>query len=748
VLSNFLEQIKRHWPRVVANLVILALFTVHAAKLVNWDFIDRLESIAYDTRLLFTMPRTRNDQIVIVDIDEKSLAAEGQWPWSRDKMALMVDQLFERYDARVVGFDIVFAEPEETTGLQVLDELSGILEDSPAMRDRLGALRQRLDHDQALARSLKGREVVLGYFFSGEQDTGKAPKVGKLPDPIFGSGHFSGRNIPFPHASGYGANLAALQDSAISAGHFSTGPDADGIVRRVPMIYEYEGQYYESLSLAVVRRFLRVETIRPGYPSDSRAGRGYSGMEWLEVGDRKIPIDQHARALVPYRGPQGSFPYVSATDVIRGTAPEDVLRGRIVLLGTTAAGIFDLRATPVQPNYPGVEAHANLIAGILEGNIKENPAYALGGEVVLLVISGILMALLLPLLTPLWAAVAAALLLVGVVGVNIYIWTQANFVFPIATGLLAVLTMFLFNMTYGYFFEQRGKRQLAGLFGQYVPPELVDEMSRNPEQISMESESRELTVLFSDVRGFTTISEGLDPRELSQLMNGFLTPMTQIIHDHRGTIDKYMGDAIMAFWGAPLADPDHARRALEAAMAMIDRLAVLQDEFRRRGWPEIEIGVGLNTGAMSVGNMGSEFRMAYTALGDAVNLGSRLEGLTKQYGVQLIVSETTAKAVPDYAYRELDRVQVKGKDEPVTIYEPMGPRDTVSEAARGELKLYREALKLYRAQNWDMAELQLLNLQASSPSRRLYSLYVERIGVFRQAPPAADWDGVFKHETK
>jgi adenylate cyclase len=321
-------------------------------------------------------------------------------------------------------------------------------------------------------------------------------------------------------------------------------------------------------------------------------------------------------------------------------------------------------------------------------------------------------------------------------------------VFPLAAGVLAVLSLFLFNMSYGYLVEERGKRQLAGRFGQYIPPELVEELSENPEAMALKSENKELTVLFSDVRNFTTISEGLDPEELTALMNEYLTPMTGLIFRHRGTIDKYMGDAIMAFWGAPLDDPDHARNALKAAMAMLAELRNIQKRFQEKGWPPIRIGIGLSTGKMSVGNMGSEFRQAYTVMGDAVNLGSRLEGLTKEYGVELIVSEVTAQAVPEYQYRELDRVRVKGKDQPVTIYQPLGLKSELDEAAKSELQLYREALKLYRAENWDMAELQFLNLGKAHPSEHLYALYAERIVFFRNTPPAPGWDGVFTHQHK
>ena len=739
------------------SLAILALFVLHASKHVQWQLIQRLENIAYDARLLFTMPRQSDDRIVVVDIDELSLEHEGRWPWSRNKLARLLDQLFDVYAVNLVAFDVVFAEPEENTGLTVIEQLR---QEHPQLDEvfsqRLKLLREGLDHDREFARAIQGRRVILGYFFSDAGPTGRAPKVGMLPPPTFRAGQFSGRGINFAEADGYGANLALLQRQALDAGHFISEPDQDGVVRRVPLLYQYEGNYYAALALAVAKAALGAEQVVAGFPNDSRPSRQYAEMEWLDVGGTRIPVDDGVRALVPFRGPQGTFPYVSATDVIQGRADPRVLRDKIVLVGTTAKGLLDLRATPVAPDFPGVEVHANLISGILGGaqiengrtHVKENPAYTLGAEFVLVLVCGLIMALWLPALSPLAAAATTVVLLMGIVGTNLAIWQWANLVFPLATGVLAVLTLFLFNMSYGYLVEERGKRQLAGRFGQYIPPELVEELSENPQAMALNSENKEMTVLFSDVRNFTTISEGLAPKELTALMNEYLTPMTGIIFKHRGTIDKYMGDAIMAFWGAPLDDPDHARNALNAAMAMLLELRAIQQRFRDKGWPAIRIGVGLSTGNMSVGNMGSEFRQAYTVMGDAVNLGARLEGLTKTYGVALIVSEATRNAVPEYAYRELDRVRVKGKDKPVTIYQPLGLATQIDAKYKGQLRLYREALKLYRAQNWDLAELQFLNLSRANARDPLYALYAERVAIFRQNPPQADWDGVFTHISK
>ena len=321
-------------------------------------------------------------------------------------------------------------------------------------------------------------------------------------------------------------------------------------------------------------------------------------------------------------------------------------------------------------------------------------------------------------------------------------------ILPLATALLMTVALFTINMAYGYFIESRSKRQFTELFGQYVPPELVDKMAQDPEKYSMEGRKENLTVLFSDVRGFTTISESLEPAELAQFINGYLTSMSLVIRNNRGTLDKYIGDAIMAFWGAPVADPEHARQGVITALMMQEELKNLQRDFKARGWPDIKIGIGVNSGDMTVGDMGSQVRRAYTVMGDAVNLGSRLEGITKQYGVGILVGEETRKVVSDVLFREIDKVRVKGKDEPVTIYEPIGIEGQVEKGRLEEIKLWHAALKLYRAQQWDQAELQMMNLLRLNPDCHLYEIYAGKIVEHRAHPPGENWDGVTKFETK
>lgn len=734
--------------RVLLGLAVLAVFLAHVLGAPRIGFIDRMENLAYDLRLRAMLPGGQDPRLVIVDIDEKSLEREGRWPWGRDRMSVLLEQLFEHYGVSLVGFDILFAEPDSSSGLEMLERLSrGRLNTSPEFGARVAELRPELDYDGRFARALARYPVVLGYYFNHSDSADEmVSRVGTLPAPAVLRAELQpGGGVDSVEARGYNANLAPFQEAAVRAGHFNPTLDADGVVRRVPLLLEYDGGLYEALSLRMARAMSDADALELVYARDPG---GYALLEWLRFGPHRVPVDGAVQALVPYRGPQGAFPYVSATDVLAGEAPADVLRGATVLVGTTAPALFDVRATPVAAAFPGVEIHANLISGMLDGRVLQRPSYTHGAEFVLLALIGLLLALLLPPLGALGATLSTLGAIALWLGGNVYIWQQAGLVLPLASGLLLILSLYVMNMAYGFFVEERGKRRLGGMFGHYVPPELVEEMSHNPRAYSLEAESREMTVLFSDVRGFTTLSEGLNPKALSELMNAFLTPMTRVIHHHRGTIDKYMGDAVMAFWGAPLADPAHARHALAAAMEMIAEVDAVNRDFARRGWPSIKIGVGINTGVMSVGNMGSEFRQAYTVLGDAVNLGSRLEGLTKGYGVLLIVSESTRAAVPDYAYRELDRVRVKGKAQPVSIYEPLCPAAELDAARAEELRRYDEALAHYRAQDWDAAERGFLALAREGTAGRLYTMYAERVAIFRQEPPGSDWDGVFTHQSK
>ena len=731
------------------GLLIVLVFAGNAEhSFYKLGFVDKLSAILYDYRLQMSMPGTQDKGIVILDIDEKSLKEEGRWPWSRDKLSLLMDKLFDTYGVKVVGFDVVFAEKDESSGLKVLQQLGrNQLSNDAQFQATLAKLEPKLEYDSRFAASLAGRKVVLGYYL-----TRKVGNVsGALPPPVFAAGAFAGRQIGFQGWSGYGANLPELQQAAESAGHFNPLVDPDGIVRRVPMVVEIDGAYYESLSLAMVRALFGGAKLLPGFKGGM--DNLYGGLEYLEVdteamGLLRIPVDDEVATLVPYRGKEKSFSYISLADVLHDRVDKQQLKSKIVLVGTTAPGLMDMRATPVGEIYPGVEIHANMIASILDQNLKDQPGYMTAAEVLWLLLTGIALTFLLPLLSPTRAMLASVFALALSIALSFVLWRSANLVIPLANSLVMIALLFALDMSYGYFVEARTKRKITGLFGQYVPSELVEEMAKNPQSVSMEGESREMTILFSDVRSFTTISEGLDARELTLLMNEFLTPLSRIVYKHRGTIDKYMGDCIMAFWGAPLPDENHARNAITAGLEMLATLETLQPHFKERGWPPIHIGVGINTGRVSVGNMGSEVRVAYTVMGDDVNLASRLEGITKQYGVGIVVGENTKNSVPDFLYRELDQVRVKGKDKPVTIYQPIALHAEAGAALLEEVKLFHEVRSLYRQQEWDQAELRLSDLQRRSPENALYGIYAERIAYFRNNPPPADWDGVFVFQTK
>ena len=708
---------------------------MHIRDVVNIPLLDSLEQSAYDMRLRATMPGGEDPRIVIIDLDESSLKEFG-WPWDRDRMALLIHTLFEKYGVETLGLDMVLAEPDIDRGLE---EIRGLFDSAEITDPRLEEILKRPSRDELLAAIIQRYNVVLGYAFGLEKDVSN---TGELPLPIFLEDETAAHTLA-PIAARYTASLPVLQADN-PAGYFSLiqNTDDDGIIRKVSLINLYEGNAYESLALSIARNYLGTEPA-PIFAND------VSGfLEAIDVGFNTITVDRKASVYVPYRGGPRSFRYVSAADVLNQsvTKPED-LSGIIAILGTSANGLVDLRATPVAGVFPGVEVHANVVASILDGVFKKRPDWANGMELISVGIIGLLLIFILPRLTAVAMTVVSILTIIGVMSVNMFLWIKLSFVMPVATTLVVVVGLYLLNVIYGFVKETRSRLALKQSFGLYVPPEIVDEMSASEEQVSLNSEKRDMTVLFTDVRDFTTISESLDPETLSELMNAFLTPMTRVVHDYRGAIDKYMGDAMMAFWGAPLRDEKHAKNCLDAAMEMVRQIRILNEDFAIRKWPEIKIGIGLSTGSMSVGNMGSEFRVAYTVLGDTVNLGARLEGLTKQYGVEIIVSEVTRHAVEGYCYRELDRVRVKGKNKPITIYEPIATDEDVTIQQLEALKNMEQGLNFYQQQNWAQA-LETFQLLHSDEEHKLYQIYIDRITHFQKNPPGKDWDGVYTFSTK
>ena len=732
------------------GLAIVLFFVVHAIeKRRTGDdllpFVTKLDNFIYDTRLNLTMPRGLDPSIVILDIDERSMGEIGHWPWSRSLMADLVAKLFDRYHIEVLGFDVVWAERDTSSGIDTLDALAQKdFKRASGFQEVYKSLRPALDNDELFAKAMQGRPVVLGYYFNSDEH---AVRANAIPEPVLPRGSFDGRNVLFKTWVGYTGNLPAYVKNAVAVGHINPVIDEDGVSRRVPMLLEFDGAYYEALALAVVRTYLslhdggRLPRVEPGY-ADERS------LEWLKVGPLAIPVDDGVAALIPYRGGRQSFPYIPLADVVKDRVDPAALKGKIVLVGTTAHGLQDLRSTPVDGVFPGVEIHANLIAGMLGRTIKSQPAFV-GAEVVLLTLGGVTLAVLIPMLSALWATLATLAALAALVLSNFAAWTRWDMGLPLAAVLLMTTALYVINMAYGYFVESRSKRQLAERFGEYVPPELVDRMAANPARYNMEPRSAELTILFADVRGFTGISEALRPEELREYINEYLTDMSTIVRSrYRGTLDKYIGDAIMAFWGAPVDDPQHARNGVLAALEMQRQCDALNAKFTARGWPALKIGVGVNSGTVRVGDMGSRIRRAYTAMGDAVNVASRLEGRTKSYAVGILVGRPTRDLVADVVFREVDRIRVKGKDEAVTIYEPLGLASELGQNALGEVELWNCTLRAYRVQRWDEAELNIGNLVRMNPTCGLYRVYAARLIEKRRDPPPLDWDGVTVFDEK
>ena len=683
------------------------------------------------------MPRAAEPRIAILDIDEKSLGEIGRWPWSRDVLADLVEKLFERHGAGLVAFDVVFAERDSSSGMDVVDRLAqGELKDVPRFRGAYERLRPALDFDARFAASLRNRPVVLGHYFNS---TDRAARANALPKPALAAGAFAGRDVEFYEWKGYTGNLAPIAQSGWGAGHINPVADDDGVLRRVPLLVAFEGEYYEALSLTVFRALM---TKRLGAVQDVQPVFAERRLEFLRVGPAKIPVDNHAAALVPYRAK--AFDYVPAADVLKDRLAPGTLKDKVVLVGTTVATLADLRPTPVSKVTPGVEVHASMIAGMLDEDFKRSPWYTVGAEVVLLAIGGAALAVLIPLLSALWATLAVAAGIVLITGFNVLAW-QEGLVLPLAASLLMVAALYTMNMASGYFVESRSKRLIVRRFREYVPPEVVAKMERDPAKYDAPRTAK-LTILFADVRDFTRTSEALAPDALREYINEYLTEMSTIIRSrHKGTLDKYIGDAIMAFWGAPVDDPEQERNAVLAALDMQKACGPLNARFRDRGWPELAIGVGINSGVVRVGDMGSQLLRAYTAMGDAVNAASRLEGLTKRYGVGILAGEATRRGVQEVTFREVDRVRVKGREEAITVFEPFAEVDA---AAQEELRIWAQVLRAYRSRNWDLAEVNLVNLQRAAPGRKLYRVFAERLAEARRTPMTADWDPVTVFEDK
>ncbi len=754
--------------RVLVTILISGLFALHSLQWISIPGMGALNNFAYDY-LTRTVPKKNEvvGEIVIMDIDEESLSNEklGRWPWSRNVVSNLITQLFEEYAVSVVAFDVVFSETDKSSGLEQLEKLAeGPFARDITFRKKLEELTPTLQYDELFAEILMQYPIVLGYYFNLDSSV----RSGVLPLPTILKDEAKDRFGEIVKATGYGANIATLSDAAIAAGHFNPIVDKDGLIRRVPLLLDYEGELYESLALATFRVAKAVQLAKkdngvfelPPLRLFDSVGRemlgnyeGTASLGALQIAEKVIPTKDNGAIYVSYQGEAKTFRYISFNDLIDDKLDKDSLRDKIVLVGTTAPGLSDFRSTPVGELFPGVEIHANALASMLSSDGLSVPAQLAEHkilEVAALITVAFFLGAVLPRLSPL-LSVAVWLAIVAVeVGATYHLWVENHTV--VNFGPLIAMTVALFVWSFGYQFYStfKSKNQFASLFGQYVPPELVKKMAADPTKYSMHGRRVELTVMFSDVRGFTTISESLSAQELSEFINLYLTTMSRIVRQFDGTLDKYIGDCIMAFWGAPVENSRHAMSAVSTALSMEEALQGMNQICLDKHWPTIGIGIGLNTGHMSVGDMGSEVRKAYTVMGDAVNLASRLEGLTKHYGVVILVSEHTVKQCSSIVFREVDLVTVKGKNEPVAIFEPIAERSKISDEQLQFVEYSNNLLALYRHRRFkDVLKLrdECCSKLSEKSSKKLNWLY-DQASEFIENPPAESWCGVNVFTTK
>lgn len=772
-----------HWwggGRFISLVILIVLGLVQASEFTpGEDVLNRTRTATllplrnalfdfYQQQIPRATPEGHDRPVVIVDIDEPSLAEVGQWPWPRDDLAKMVDFLMKS-GALAIGFDIVFAEQDRLSP-NLVAQRAASRSLSTEVLDELKALPS---NDAVFADALQRSRVVLGQVANNlENVTKKLPKGppmarrGERPDGFIRNGF---RNAV--------RNFEVLESASPGLGMINVEPDPDGIVRRAPALVRLSverenGKIRQKIYPSLVVEMYRVATgdpRRPFYVSSNALGIN----EVALTKDFSIPTTRDGDIWVYFAEPgeiTGDL-YVSAKDVLNKTLPAERFQNKFVLVGTSAAGLRDIRATPISNNLPGVEVHSNMIETIWFRTPLVRPNNALDAELMGVIIAGVLLIVFLPMIGAVWSLVLAAAVTVGFAAFSWFSFAGiewwflqlegralVDFSFFAATILIlySVLTFSSYSRT------AAERRQVRGAFSQYLSPALVEQLADDPDRLQLGGEMRSMTFLFCDIRGFTAISETFktDPQGLTKLINKFLTPMTDIIMERQGTIDKYMGDCIMAFWNAPLDDPAHYRHACESALAMFEFLPKLNDQIETEAKSEgrqfhpIRIGIGINTGECVVGNMGSEKRFDYSVLGDAVNLASRLEGQSKNYGVNTVIGEETQRDVPDFATIELDLIAVKGKEEAVRIFALLGDASMKADPAyQALIEKHDEMLRIYRSQKWDEAETMLPDCNEAAHAAGidlsvLYELYSERIALYKWDPPPKEWDGVFVATSK
>jgi len=746
--GNIRKPPSRKTINLTSGLIAILLFVMVASVyLVRPQILEDIEGRLLDARFKLRGPIATSNLVAIVAVDERSIEQLGRWPWSREVLAKLITRLSDM-GAGAIGLDIVFSEPQPSPLETLLAERPAIAE---AERERLRQLFDGNSPDEILAEAIRhsGR-VVNGHFFYTSAVTAKDLKP--LPPALEAellarSGvdavRASSDSFPARDAVAVRMNVPDLARAGNGSGFFNFIPGRDGIIRSANLLLRYRDEFYPSLALKTLAFYLDQAPIVVH-------AQEY-GIDHLTLGGMEIPTDEVGGFVLNYRGPAGTIPSYSASDILQGRVPAEAIDGRMVLLGVTAIGVYDAHSTPFGPSFPGLEIQANVAENIIHGDYIHHSGMELLVDLLVILLIMLALALVLPLLSGIFLRfVFSVAVILAFAGLNLYLFEQRQLWLNLTYPLLAWVTGYIALNVYLTLIVEHRLSTVNTAFQYYLHPELVKELTQKPELLQFGGEQKRLTILFSDIRNFTNLSEGLTPAQLARFIHCYMDPMTEQVLNHRGTLDKYIGDAVMAIFGAPLPVADHPEDACNAALDMIAELDNIV-----KCCPElahvfpIRIGVGVHTGNVVVGNLGSSFHFTYTVLGDNVNLASRLEGLTKVYGVNVLVSEETRGEVGDkFLCRELDRVRVKGKQVPIRIYELVGRSGEVSEEARACVHIWHEALALFHQQQWEQAKEGFEAMLHERGIDKACQLYIERCDYYQQTPPPADWDGVTTFTSK
>ncbi|MCH9757075.1 MAG: adenylate/guanylate cyclase domain-containing protein [Gammaproteobacteria bacterium] len=704
-------------------------------------FFYRMDKIRHDIKLteLVVGHKINKKKIVIVGIDGKSILQEGPWPWRYNRIVKLITRLREQ-GVSVIAFDSVFNQEERNIVNVIEEKLTKERMNHFFCNKNLDQLKTEFDENNLLIQQVKNNnDIVLSFLLNNSVYT-----QGILPKPFITLNQHEVKETPILSQSGYLANFKKLQLASVHNGFISAQPDQDGIIRQQALVARYKNKVYLSLPLVIAKHLYPERKIQ----LNTTEIIGFQYLKSIQFGNTEILTDENAQVWIPVYDKKSIFKYLSASDVLNNQSNLDTLKSAVVFIGSTSSGLRWFDEKYQNKLNSNIEVQAITLKAILDGELLYTPYWGKAFTVGLILVLGLLLPLILPLLRMVTSIFLAFLLQTVMVLINLISFVKFGCVLSLAVPLLMGLLLIIIGTVLGFLLERRRKSYLREAFSQYIPPDYLKLLLENPDAYGFEGKSVELTVLFADIRHFTTISENLDASSLKKLLNKFFTPMTRIILKHGGTIDKYVGDMIMAFWGAPIENVNHAEAAIDASLDMLAKTSALEKDFRAHELPEIQLGIGLNTGLMNVGDMGSKFRRSYTVIGDAVNLGSRLQSATAYYGVNLLVCGTTKAHQTKFVFRLIDRVKFKGKQEVVEVYEVVCRKSDVTSALTEEIEAHEHALNAYFAKNWTSAATLFEALVYRYPNTKVYSLFWERIISFEKESPSADWDGAYVFKDK